>query len=848
MSYFINKEEKFRLLGILFITKTYEISGKLNVIHLPDSCHSHNKYRMSNLFTRKTKTDEKENNIMNGLKNLLIMRLLLCTFMLFAAVPLIFTGCSFQDDKKGVTGPGTDGINVDPNQMVAVVKVAIPPGSTCQNGGQMITVGYDTNSDGIPDTGMVDYPVCNGLSGSAGPNGLISLVTITQEPAGGNCTNGGQKIESGLDDDSDGILQALEVDATRFICNGANGSNGSGLNSLVNVLPESAGVNCTNGGQRIESGMDDNSNTILESIEIDSVQYVCNGVDGTNGTNGTNGIDGTNGTNGFNSAISTAPATGCSSGGTRVNMGLDDGTPSGIAGNNILETGEIDHSFEVCDGTSGGGGSLSVNDGNIGSPRALNAVSGNGALIKDLSTIAPNGTSYYSFSAFDDGNAGTNIDAPYTIITEGLESELSMELFSGSFGGTAITPLSCYLPFGDTSKYCQTPVTSLLTEGTPYYLSLTELYGVPSQYRMDVRLGADEGSDSTPLDLGAFSVPADFTTYIGPMVNYMDGGRSYYSFSVGTTGMYSVQSTTIQSVPNETGTYLRARILDNAGNEVSDCQGIRVVDTPDQGYGCVADLTAGATYTLNVRNGSDSTGEILSSGAKINLHVETGDTVNPALSADVVLPNQMIRPGSNGVNYFQYTPAVSGYAIFKAANMNFGGSLEIYSGHPDFGGTFMGRGMADDPQIGSGEACWYFMNLTAGTTYYMSVNTNGFYGDTMDISVGQPPAIPLGPTPTSLRVYNKSKRQIFTFTTSLSATVQVSFQNKLPLSSNWLSVKFFDSTTYTQKAAFGGGFDGSTNNYTNSTSFTPNTTYYVEITHDNSDLAVPVQTMDIILN
>ena len=61
------------------------------------------------------------------------------------------------------------------------------------------------------------------------------------------------------------------------------------INSLVKTTTEAAGVNCTNGGFKTEFGLDANSNGTLEAGEINATltKYVCNGLAGTNGTNGT---------------------------------------------------------------------------------------------------------------------------------------------------------------------------------------------------------------------------------------------------------------------------------------------------------------------------------------------------------------------------------------------------------------------------------------------------------------------------------------------------------------------------------------------------------------------------------
>ena len=67
-----------------------------------------------------------------------------------------------------------------------------------------------------------------GIQGVAGVNGLNALVKTTVEPAGINCATGGTKVETGIDANNNGILDAGEVNAaqTTYVCNGATGTAG----------------------------------------------------------------------------------------------------------------------------------------------------------------------------------------------------------------------------------------------------------------------------------------------------------------------------------------------------------------------------------------------------------------------------------------------------------------------------------------------------------------------------------------------------------------------------------------------------------------------------------------------
>ena len=100
-------------------------------------------------------------------------------------------------------------------------------------------------------------------------------------PSGSICPSGGIEIVSGLDANADNILDdPAEVANRSVICNGADGSNGSpgspGLKSLVVVTPEPVGPNCSAGGARIEAGLDADADLILDVGEVTSTGYACN--------------------------------------------------------------------------------------------------------------------------------------------------------------------------------------------------------------------------------------------------------------------------------------------------------------------------------------------------------------------------------------------------------------------------------------------------------------------------------------------------------------------------------------------------------------------------------------------
>lgn len=220
------------------------------------------------------------------------------------------------------------------------------------------------------ETGPAGQNGADGMNGMNGTNGTSSLVSITDEPAGTNCANGGVKIESGLDDNANGTLDADEVDATRYVCDGDDGHQ-----SLVSTTDEAPGANCLHGGLRIDAGTDDNDNGVLDSAEIDTTSYACNAAptlvataveppgancangglrvdhgsdDNANGTLDSSEVDGTSyvchGLDSLVRVTNEPPGANCTDGGVRVDYGTDDD------GDGILDPAEIDGTSYVCNG------------------------------------------------------------------------------------------------------------------------------------------------------------------------------------------------------------------------------------------------------------------------------------------------------------------------------------------------------------------------------------------------------------------------------------------------------------------------------------------------------------------
>ena len=72
---------------------------------------------------------------------------------------------------------------------------------------------------------VLAIPILASCGKKQGPEGKKSLLDLISEAPGPNCSTGGYKIVSGIDINNDNVLDADEIQSTKYICNGLNGSN-----------------------------------------------------------------------------------------------------------------------------------------------------------------------------------------------------------------------------------------------------------------------------------------------------------------------------------------------------------------------------------------------------------------------------------------------------------------------------------------------------------------------------------------------------------------------------------------------------------------------------------------------
>ncbi len=155
------------------------------------------------------------------------------TGLMGATGPQGSAGAQGPNGLTGATGPqGPTGLTgaagaMGPQGPAGLTGVTGPQGVTGQQG----PIGL-TGATGA--TGATGPQGTIGLTGATGSNGLNSLIKTTLEPASSNCSAGGIKVETGIDANSNGVLDALEIQTaqTKYVCNGFNS------NSFVHYVGE----------------------------------------------------------------------------------------------------------------------------------------------------------------------------------------------------------------------------------------------------------------------------------------------------------------------------------------------------------------------------------------------------------------------------------------------------------------------------------------------------------------------------------------------------------------------------------------------------------------------------------
>ena len=144
-------------------------------------------------------------------------------------------GVAGKDGAVGSQGvPGVDGMSICTNATDTLMVFAnnLPPGSQATSFFDPVlcnlTVGIPIGFNGVnAGSGPKGDKGVTGETGTTGTSGLNSLITSIEEPKGSNCSKGGIKVQTGIDLNSNNVLDSSEITTTNYVCNDSNGNNGN---------------------------------------------------------------------------------------------------------------------------------------------------------------------------------------------------------------------------------------------------------------------------------------------------------------------------------------------------------------------------------------------------------------------------------------------------------------------------------------------------------------------------------------------------------------------------------------------------------------------------------------------
>ena len=261
----------------------------------------------------------------------------------------------------------------------------------------LITSGCIEGADGAAGTNGVNGT--DGVDGARGENGLNVLINTTTEIPGNNCMEGGIKVNVGLDADQNGTLESSEITSTRYVCNGAA--------ALTETSFESDGENCTAGGTKTQTGLDNNGNGILDANEVTNTAYACNGLSTL-----------------INTTTLDAGDTNCLFGGIQIEVGLsEDGT---------LDSNEVNATTYVCNGADG----LDGETGPTGADGTDGLDGATGATGADGTDGLDGATGLNTLVLMTPEGAGTNCENNGTKVEVGLDDNRNGTLETGEIDAT----------------------------------------------------------------------------------------------------------------------------------------------------------------------------------------------------------------------------------------------------------------------------------------------------------------------------------------------------------------------------------------------------------------------------
>lgn len=279
-----------------------------------------------------------------------MMHRVLAVSVVALAVPLGFTAACGDSSRSRTSSAATTPADGFFNVQILSASGSGIPACTAKTAGETAIV----TSKNVLETCVAGVWVtvpCTSLNGggvaydsaapslwacTADPNGgppEWTQITLPQGPTGSTGSPGSPGAQGPKGDQGPPGLLGAKGDTGAV---GARGPKGdAGVEMLTSQLALPIGSACVYGGTEIEFGLDENGDGVLEQTEVQSTSLVCNGAPGAPGAKSL-----------FALTKLDAGSAECSSGGEEIGVGID------TNGDGILESGEVQQSFTLCNGAT----------------------------------------------------------------------------------------------------------------------------------------------------------------------------------------------------------------------------------------------------------------------------------------------------------------------------------------------------------------------------------------------------------------------------------------------------------------------------------------------------------------
>ncbi len=192
------------------------------------------------------------------------------------------SGCANKLSPVELT-PQPESIAVTAENSQTSMSIGAATASQCPNGGSIIRLFKDLNSNGQFESGEVlisATPICNGLAGANGINGSqgAGAGILLSPSTPGSCPTGGTLITTFQDLNNNGAFDPTELlTSTSTVCNGINGTTGTNGTSSIITTSLATQAQCAAGGVVYTTHVDG---------AVPVANLICNGTNGSNGNHG----------------------------------------------------------------------------------------------------------------------------------------------------------------------------------------------------------------------------------------------------------------------------------------------------------------------------------------------------------------------------------------------------------------------------------------------------------------------------------------------------------------------------------------------------------------------------------